>query len=366
VGQIPLILVGGFLGSGKTTLLSQAARRFIDRGQRVGLITNDQAADMVDTALLRQQGLDVDEVAGGCFCCRFVDLVTAAESLLDEFHPAVLLGEPVGSCTDLSATVLQPIKQLYGEWFRVAPFTVLADPRRLREALESQLPGDSSDSVLYILRKQLEEADLIVLNKADLLSPDELQALTTQIDHAFPGIPLLVISARTGQGVDVWLDFVMQGQLGGRRIADVDYDIYADGEAALGWLNASVLLHAPTLANWQPFCTDFLRAIREILTSRSAQIAHVKIFLAAPDSSIVGNLTGNAVEPLVSGLSHAPSAHADLTINARVRTDPDTLTAAVNESLRHAAGNAVNAQIRSMQCFRPARPRPTHRYRQPV
>ena len=66
--EVRMILVGGFLGAGKTTLLVRAARRLVEQGKRVGLITNDQAANLVDTGILRQDGLDVGEVAGGCFC----------------------------------------------------------------------------------------------------------------------------------------------------------------------------------------------------------------------------------------------------------------------------------------------------------
>jgi G3E family GTPase len=53
MATIRLILVGGFLGAGKTTLLHGAATRLVTRGFRVGLITNDQAPDLVDTRLLR-------------------------------------------------------------------------------------------------------------------------------------------------------------------------------------------------------------------------------------------------------------------------------------------------------------------------
>jgi len=103
-----LILVGGFLGAGKTTLLAQAAERLERQGKRVGLIANDQAPDLVDTATLTQGGLPVTEVSGGCFCCRFDELASASERLMAEYEPDVILAEPVGSCTDVSATVLQP------------------------------------------------------------------------------------------------------------------------------------------------------------------------------------------------------------------------------------------------------------------
>src|SRR5436190_19590667 len=133
---VKMIMVGGFLGAGKTTLLGQIAERLAGQGKRVGLITNDQAADLVDTEMLRRKGFGVDEVAGGCFCCRFNDLIDSSKRLLDTMKPDVLIGEPVGSCTDLAATVIGPINAFHGERIRATPFTVLVDPERLKNALE--------------------------------------------------------------------------------------------------------------------------------------------------------------------------------------------------------------------------------------
>ncbi|MEL6110098.1 MAG: GTP-binding protein, partial [Planctomycetota bacterium] len=67
-------LLGGFLGAGKTTLIGQIAKRYQAAGKSVGIVTNDQAADLVDTQNLRSQGFSVGEVAGACFCCSFDDL----------------------------------------------------------------------------------------------------------------------------------------------------------------------------------------------------------------------------------------------------------------------------------------------------
>jgi len=130
-----LILVGGFLGTGKTTLLWQAARGLASRGKRVGLITNDQAPDLVDTGFLAEQGFAVREVTGSCFCCNFAGLISAADDLARDIRANVLIAEPVGSCTDLSATILQPLKDKFAREFVLAPFSVLADAVRLREVL---------------------------------------------------------------------------------------------------------------------------------------------------------------------------------------------------------------------------------------
>jgi G3E family GTPase len=189
-----LIIIGGFLGAGKTTLVARAAERLVRRGARVGLITNDQAANLVDTAVLQAAESPVCEVSGGCFCCRFEDLVAVMDRLMAQSQPDVLMGEPVGSCTDLSATVLQPIKDRYRDRFRVVPFSVLVDVKQVRtlEKLRASLDqGDSSsfpESVLYIYRKQLEEADVIVLNKADLGLPPNWprsRECSTRSSHRF-------------------------------------------------------------------------------------------------------------------------------------------------------------------------------------
>jgi G3E family GTPase len=91
-----LVLVGGFPGAGKTTLVIEAARRLAARGLRVAFVSNDQAGDLVDTALARAADLMTAEVAGGCFCCRLSDLLSATETLLAS-HPDVIFAEPVST-----------------------------------------------------------------------------------------------------------------------------------------------------------------------------------------------------------------------------------------------------------------------------
>ena len=208
-----LVLAGGFLGAGKTTLLLRAARLLHERGLRTAIITNDQGGALVDTRLAMAEGLDTGEIAGACFCCRFAEFIGAAESLL-AVRPDVIFAEPVGSCVDLSATVLQPLKQYYGGTFRLAPFSVLADPRRAGELLRA----DADPHLAYLFHNQLAEADLVLFTKADLYphAPD------------LPGIAARRVSAQTGAGVAEWLDEILSGRLrAGGHLLDVDYARYA-------------------------------------------------------------------------------------------------------------------------------------------
>src|ERR1700692_1060000 len=91
------IMIGGFLGAGKTTAVAQLARQLSSKGLRVGLITNDQGSDLVDTAMLRSRGFATEEIPGGCFCCRFNSLVDAAHKLTAATRPDGFIAEAGGS-----------------------------------------------------------------------------------------------------------------------------------------------------------------------------------------------------------------------------------------------------------------------------
>jgi Ni2+-binding GTPase involved in maturation of urease and hydrogenase len=358
---VQMILVGGFLGAGKTTLLWQAANRLAARGKRVGLITNDQAPDLVDTALLAQHGMRVQEVAGSCFCCNFPGLLRAAEKLRNDINADVLVAEPVGSCTDLSATILQPIKDKFRQQFVLAPLSVLVDPARLREVLDG-VPARLHDSAAYIVRKQMEEADILVINKSDLLSAGEIQGLRALVGRHLPGTEVYCLSALTGEGVDAWLDVVLAGGQPGRKVADVDYDTYAEGEAVLGWLNAAIRLECPDGGDWRRFCVDLMEGVRAACAQRRAEIGHVKLLLSSGDERYVGNLTALDAELSVRGQMSSRSRDAQLIVNARVEMPPGDLEAIVRERLAATAGSEVTVHIDHMQSLSPGRPNPTHRY----
>src|SRR5688572_26789300 len=98
--MLRFVMIGGFLGAGKTTTIARLARAYGEQGLKVGIVTNDEASDLVDTHALRSQGFDVGEVAGACFCCSFDELTETVARLSRDQLPDIILAEPVGSCTD--------------------------------------------------------------------------------------------------------------------------------------------------------------------------------------------------------------------------------------------------------------------------
>ena len=357
------VMVGGFLGAGKTTALLRLAEHLTAQGKRVGLITNDQSSGLVDTTLVDAHGYPVEEITGGCFCCRFSSLTAAAERLTESARPDVFLAEPVGSCTDLRATVQYPLRRLYGDNYRIAPFSVLVDPLRALRVLGVEPGRTFSSKVLYVYRKQLEEADLIVMNKADLLEPSRLSALERALRAEYPDAEVLTVSARSGAGLERW--FARIGADSETRPApNVDYDEYADGEALLGWCNATFQLTAAQPFDGNALVEAVAREIRTTLEAEGIEIAHCKMTLAPSDGNDLAalNLVSSERE---SELSHAltdPLSSGELIVNLRGEGDPASLRRAVADALASlTAYHHVRADTVHMEHFRPARPVPTHR-----
>ncbi len=360
------IMIGGFLGAGKTTAVSRLARYLSDQGLRVGLITNDQGSQLVDTATLASRGFPVEEIPGGCFCCRFNSLVDAAQKLSAATRPDVFIAEPVGSCTDLVATVSYPLRRIYGDQFSLAPLSVLVDPIRALRVFGLAEGGNFSDKVRYIYRKQLEEADLIVINKCDLLAADQLDRLQTALEKCYPDSRRLEISAKLGRGLPEWFQRLTTDHQSARAAMAVDYDAYAEGEALLGWLNATLQLDATAPFDGNRLLSQFATALQTQLAGQGAEIAHLKMTLD-PDGGLgdlaVINLVRNDYRPELSQELQDPMQSGQLVLNLRAEGSPEILRRVVEESLAACApkeGN-VRAALEHLECFQPGRPQPTHR-----
>jgi Ni2+-binding GTPase involved in maturation of urease and hydrogenase len=379
------VMIGGFLGAGKSTAIARLARRLTDSGLRVGLITNDQGAGLVDTSSLRAQGFQVEEIAGGCFCCRFDSLLAAAESLTAATRPDVFLAEPVGSCTDLVATVSYPLRRIYGDQFRVAPLSVLIDPLRALRVLgldEAARGGRSfSPKVTYIYRKQLEEAELVIINKRDLLDDAQASRLREALASEYPGAEVFEVSARSGDGLDAWFDRLSGAETREERSLEIDYDLYAEGEALLGWLNATVDV-APAgggLIDGNALLVDLARGLQRRLGARGAEVAHLKMTLlpraggrprarGEPAPAGVGEEIGlvslvrqDFVPELGQRLAE-PIEAGQLVVNLRAEGDPEGLREALLLELESlAARSGVVLALEHADSFRPGRPVPVHR-----
>lgn len=361
------IMVGGFLGAGKTTAILHAAQQLRAQGLRVGLVTNDQSYGLVDTAMLSSHGFAVEEITGGCFCCKFNSLVEASQRLSAEATPDAFIAEPVGSCTDLKATVDYPLRRMYGDDYQIAPLSVLVDPVRAMRILGLETGKSFSPKVVYIYRKQLEEAEVIVINKSDLLPQERLEELRSALTSEFSKARVHAMSARSGDGLREWVSLIATETPRLAGSMEVDYDTYAEGEALLGWLNATVTVESGAGSfDGNALLTGLAMSLKTSLGGHGIEVAHLKMTLTPGEDGgdiAVANLVRSDAPPELSHTLREPLESGQLILNLRAEGQPDLLRQITEGALMSLAETAprVTVTFDHIECFRPGRPTPTHR-----
>ena len=313
---------------------------------RVAVITNDQDSGSVDSRFVEAQGMRAREIAGGCFCCRFSDLLDAADRLR-AYEPDVIFAEPVGSCIDLSATILQPFKADHRDGYRLAPLTVLLDPMLAERAYGGGLDAERE----YLFRQQVAEADLLCVTKRDVY-PDA------------GDIPVPVdfhLSGKTGEGVEEWLDEVLgMRRVAGAQLLEVEYGRYAEAEAALGWLNLHADVELNEALSPAAFAGPLFDELERIFTERNIRVAHLKMFDRTPTGYLKVSICANGDEPRPEGdLMAEPARQHELAINVRALAEPEDLRSVVNRVMAEVEGSVT---MRHLGAFRPSPPKPERRF----
>jgi Ni2+-binding GTPase involved in maturation of urease and hydrogenase len=381
-----MYFVGGFLGSGKTTAIAGACRLLIAAGKRVGVVTNDQGKLQVDSLFMRSWGLPAVEVGGGCFCCRYDDFDARVASLALRERPDAVFAESVGSCADVIATVVKPFETFREDYGAGSVLSVFADSRLLLARLEGRrLPF--AEDVIYLFDRQLEEADLLVLNKRDLLAEGDRAKLAALAAAAWPGKRLIAMSGSTEEGAAAWLAAMEGGSSGSRREdtrrdpLEIDYARYGAGERELAWLDERLLLEdGAGLSSDGGRCRsailEFALGFARGLGLSALSVGHLKLHVSAGSwegkmSLTAGDALGGPdgapvdIERLIEAqLPRFSARRASVAVNARVQASPEELAAiasAAAESARRSTGISITEEDRS--AFRPGLPEPTHRMR---
>jgi G3E family GTPase len=376
-----MILIGGFLGAGKTTLIGHFSRWLDQQKLRVGLVTNDQGKGLMDTDSARRanQAGGVEEITGGCFCCRLDDLVGAVERLDTNSRPDVIVAEPVGSCTDLMATVILPLEKVYCMPFVLAPLSVVLDARRALATLGGKRNSrDFHRDVGYVFRKQIEEAEWLMVNKVDLLEPQDLEDLQARLARTYPGKSVFLVSGRSGEGLEEWFRALMGSTTGAAEIMEVDYERYAAGEAMLGWVNLEAKCHVSERPDeefpWGEWLEETGVKIANALEIAGCEVGHFKM-------SVETGARRWRLHQVMSG--EKPALHEDeltgerggwkktelgntrsvvdgrLLVNLRAEGVAEQLEAIVDAAFN--SQDQVGVEFLHRAAFQPGKPQPTHR-----
>jgi G3E family GTPase len=333
-----LIVVGGFFGAGKTTAVSRLAGMLKENGNRVGVITNDEGTELVDSAQLRALGLDVEEVSGGPFAEQLSAFFQSAERLKDR-DVSIIFAEACGSSAGLRATLIEPLVSKDGPGVYIAPLSVIVDAVRAARFLRLDSGTTFSEKLSYVFRKQIEEAEIIVLSKCDLLPTNLISGLRKAFGEIAPDATIFSTSLRGGSGFDEWLNCLMTKEHTPARPASIDSEIFANAEALLGWLNCTIKVSSVKYFDAEKLLSDLATTIQSILRQDGIEIAHLKTVLRATNDStgaldsVAINLVRNDATPELTGKSSDPVQRAELILNLRAEGKPERLHAAVNRAV---------------------------------
>jgi G3E family GTPase len=176
---LPFTVIGGYLGAGKTTLLNHLLASAA--GLRLAVLVNDFGSVNIDASLIRSHDGETIELANGCMCCTLVGGFASAISQVldraDRFDHLVIEASGVAD----PAKIAQ-YGQMYG--LPLDGILLVVDAERVRLQAANKYVGDT------VLR-QFGQADLIVLNKTDLLPAGELQDLRKWLAGVAPGVKIV-------------------------------------------------------------------------------------------------------------------------------------------------------------------------------
>ncbi|MEM8973692.1 MAG: CobW family GTP-binding protein [Pseudomonadota bacterium] len=193
-------VIGGYLGAGKTTLVNHLLRHA--QGLRIAVLVNEFGALPIDADLIEAQDENIISIAGGCVCCSYGNDLILAMLDLAKLTPApqhVLLE---ASGVAIPGAIASSVGLLAG--YTLDGVVVLADAETLRQRADDKYMGDT-------VRQQLQDADILVLNKTDLVEAQLLgetndwlasefsEAKVIATEHARLPLDVVLGQARSGR-----------------------------------------------------------------------------------------------------------------------------------------------------------------------
>ncbi len=167
MARTPITLITGSLGCGKTTLLRRILRSYT--GLRLAVLMNEFGEIPIDSQVIRGENVEIVELAGGCVCCSLTgEFEAAVREIIAKADPGIIVVEATG----------------------------LAEADALVYEVEDNLPEVRLDSVIcivdaymsirhpyvgYTARTQLSVADIVLINKIDLVTTDEVKEVEAQV-----------------------------------------------------------------------------------------------------------------------------------------------------------------------------------------
>ena len=267
-------VISGFLGSGKTTTMMALTKYHTSHHGKAAMITNDLGGKgLADHRYARFCGCNASEITGECICYANEELADRLREYYNEGYEVVVSDIPGFGVGALDHVYHGLTEKFPGE-FTLAPFTVLVEPKTVAH-LQRGVGGDLD----YLLNTQLKEADLIVLNKSDLLTPAQTEEALVWLKGQFPDADAIAISALTGEGLED-LSQALTTRSASMRRPDIGYGGPVFMKAMTHMSEYYLQYHATVCCNdfdGSSYLKDLAEAIRTVIHDAGTDIPHLKL-----------------------------------------------------------------------------------------
>ena len=182
------MIIGGFLGSGKTTTIRKIIENLGKQGKKTAIIVNEIGEIGIDGDTVSGTGVETREITSGCICCTLrISMEHTIKSLMSEYRPDTIIIEPTGIA--FPRQIKANIEKMNIPGLSFAPIINLVDASRL---------STSPEELQNFMLNQIEEAEVMAINKVDLIKRERLLEICVFLRKLNPKARMFHFSAREG------------------------------------------------------------------------------------------------------------------------------------------------------------------------
>ena len=350
------MILGGFLGAGKTTTMIAFSEYLARQGQKAAILVNDLGAKhLVDGEFTAENACCCDEITGDCICYQTEALVDKLRRFRDSSGADIIFSDIPGCGIGALDHVYHKLNREYRGEFAICPFVAVADPERLRVIMPEQADIHLPQEMAYLFDAQLREAEVILLNKIDLLDECERETYRRYLTETYPHAQVFFISAKTGEGIPEAMEYLYSRETA-FPVVDIGYGgpEFLAAEKRLSWYNRKFFARSKGgMLDGNQFLDELFSSIRAKLIEAERNVPHLKAMARGADGAFAkASLIGVDYPTEFSARLAAPQKTLQVILNARAACESEVLDFLMDAALRETAGKyGAQLHVFFTECF---------------